>query len=487
MNKEQQDIKLWMALVPFVFLVTSLTINVLFVFKDSAHEGSNQLLLLLTAGITAILGLSNGTSWNAIKKGVFKSLKESKQALFILLLIGALTGTWLLSGVVPAMIYYGLELLSPTYFLVASVIISALVSLATGSSWGTTATVGIALLGVGKAMSINEPIIAGAIISGAYFGDKLSPLSDTTNLAPAMAGTDLFTHIRYMLYTTVPSILIALILFLIIGAQNTGSMELTAIENVQQILSSHFYISPVLFLVPLTVIVLIAIKIPALPALFVGTVAGGIFALVFQTDVLISLSDAETSTLVTNLKVVISAVFTATSIPGIDASLSDVLSSGGMAGMLNTVLLVIAAMCFGGAMEATGFLARLASAMLVFAKNTFSLVATTGATCTLVNITASDQYLSIIVPGKMFSEVYKKRGLAPENLSRTLEDTGTVTSVLVPWNTCGAYQAGVLGVSTLAYLPYCFFNILSPMMTLLYAAIGFRIAKLKAPLESRLK
>jgi NhaC family Na+:H+ antiporter len=479
MNKAQQDIKLWMALVPFVFLVTSLTINVLYIYQDRAHEGSNQLLLLLTAGITSVLGLSNGTSWNTIKKGVIKSLKESRQALYILLLIGALTGTWLLSGVVPAMIYYGLELLSPAYFLAASVIISALVSLATGSSWGTTATVGIALLGIGKAMGINEPIIAGAIISGAYFGDKLSPLSDTTNLAPAMAGTDLFTHIRYMLYTTVPAILIALALFLFIGSQSTGALEWEAIESVQQILNDQFYISPILFLVPFTVIVLIALKVSALPALFVGALTGGVFAVIFQQDVLINLGDPNNQTHIESIKVVLSAVFTATSIPNVDSSLSDVLSSGGMAGMLNTVLLVIAAMCFGGAMEATGFLTRLASAMLVFVKNTFSLVATTGATCALVNITASDQYLSIIVPGKMFNQVYKKRGLAPENLSRTLEDTGTVTSVLVPWNTCGAYQAGVLGVSTLAYLPYCFFNILSPIMTLFYAAIEFRIAKLR--------
>ena len=325
---------------------------------------------------------------------------------------------------------------------------------------------------------MSEAMVAGAIISGAYFGDKMSPLSDTTNLAPAMAGTDLVTHIRYMTYTTLPSIVITLIIFLVLGFNLHVSNSPNDINVILTALQSKFNISPVLFLVPISIVFLIVRKVPAIPALFAGTLLGGLAAIIFQPDLIIDLGNSA-NYFKSAFTTLINAMSGDTSIVTDNEMINGLLSTGGMYGMLNTVWLIICAMCFGGAMEASGFLKCISDSLMKLATNTASLIATTTGTCIFFNMTASDQYLAIVVPGKMFKDAYRDQGLAPENLSRTLEDSGTVTSVLIPWNTCGATQASILGVSTLTYLPYCFFNIISPFMTMLYAIIGYKIRKIK--------
>jgi NhaC family Na+:H+ antiporter len=467
------------ALIPVIFLVTALSFNVIGVFGDDALSGSNQFILIMSGAVASLMGLLTGVKWESILNGIEDSIKSTTGALIILLLIGSLAGAWMISGIVPAMIYYGLKLLSPEIFLPASALICAMVSLATGSSWSTSATVGIALIGIGKAMGLNEAMVAGAVISGAYFGDKLSPLSDTTNLAPAMAGTDLFTHIRYMLYTTIPSFAISLILFTILGLGSSNAISIDELQPLLSELEGRYNLSPWLFLVPALVIFLIVKKIPALPAILMGTLAGIAFAPIFQGDLLAQL--AQNIGNGSYYKVLVNALTVEVVYPSEHPILKELLISGGMASMLNTVWLIISAMIFGGSMEACGFLKIISAALLKLATGTFSLIATTVGTCGLVNITASDQYLAIVLPGRMYADAYKKQGLAPENLSRTLEDSGTVTSVLIPHNTCGAYQSSVLGVDTMDYLPYAFFNYLSPFATLLYAAMGWKIKKLVSP------
>lgn len=473
----QKTQPLWIALIPVAFLVLTLSFNVIGVFGDDALSGSNQLILILSGAVAAIVGIWKGTSWKSILNGIEKAVKSTTGAIIILLLIGSLAGAWMISGIVPAMIYYGLQILNPKIFLPATAIICAFVSLATGSSWSTSATVGIALIGIGKAIGINEAFVAGSVISGAYFGDKISPLSDTTNLASAMAGTDLFTHIRYMLFTTLPAFIVALIIFVFMGLNANNANEVNNIAPLLQELDSSFNLSPLLFLVPILVIFLIVKKMPALPAILVGTIAGAIFALIFQQDLLVQML-GEPLNAINAYRLIVNALTVDVAYEAQHPILQELLGSSGMAGMLGTVWLIISAMVFGGAMEASGFLHSISSALLKLAKGTFSLIATTTGTCIFLNLTASDQYLALVVPGRMYADAYRKRGLAPENLSRTLEDSGTVTSVLVPWNTCGAYQSGVLGVDTLSFLPYAFFNYLSPIFTLSYAAIGFKIRKL---------
>jgi NhaC family Na+:H+ antiporter len=376
------------------------------------------------------------------------------------------------------MIFYGLKILNPTILLFAACIICALVSLATGSSWTTIATVGLALIGIGKALGVGEGVIAGAIISGAYFGDKMSPLSDTTNLAPAMAGTDLFTHIRYMMITTVPSITITLIIFLIMGFTYGSSGEIKDVEPILAALSSSFNINVWLFIVPAIVIFLIVKKVPAIPALLAGSLLGIACALIFQPNVFHQISGIENDPWVSTYVGAMKALYTDVSIATGNNVVDELLSTGGMAGMLGTIWLIISAMVFGGIMDASGMLKRITEVIIGIVNSTGSLITSTAASCVFFNITASDQYLAIVVPGKMFEKIYRDRGLAPENLSRTLEDSGTVTSVLIPWNTCGAAQSKVLGVATLTYLPFCFFNIISPFMTIFFAYAGIRIAKL---------
>lgn len=467
------------ALLPIIFLIALLSFNV-YLYGDDSLGGANQLALLLSAAFATIMGLKSGTSWKSILKGVSKSIASTTPAIIILLLIGSLAGTWLISGIVPTMIYYGLQILNPKIFLVAAAIICAIVSLASGSSWSTIATVGIALLGIGNALDISNGLTAGAIISGAYFGDKMSPLSDTTNLAAAMAGTDLFTHIRFMMYTTIPSFVISLLIFLFIGLSMDNTQNSDDITNLLMAIESSFNISPWLFLVPVIVLLLIMKKIPALPALFAGTLLGGIFAIIFQPHLIIELSGIDSNFFQASYVSIINAMGSETSINTSNEMINDLLSSGGMYGMLNTIWLIICAMCFGGVMEASGALKKISQSIIQYAESTGSVIATTACTCLFFNVTASDQYLSIVVPGRMYADTFKDKGLAPENLSRTLEDSGTVTSVLVPWNTCGATQSAVLGVATMTYLPFCFFNIISPLMTILYGYLGFKIKKIKS-------
>ena len=471
---------------PIIVLVGLLIVNVLFVYGDDALGGSNQLALLFSGAVAAIIATKNGYSWKETLRGITSSITSALPALMILLLIGALAGTWMLSGVVPAMIYYGLDILNPTIFLFATCLICAIVSIATGSSWTTVATVGIALVGIGDVLGFEKGIIAGAIISGAYFGDKMSPLSDTTNLAPAMAGTDLITHIKYMALTTIPSIVITLIIFLVIGFFYNASGDVGQVDALQVAIKSKFNINPFLFLVPVGVITLIVKKVPAIPALFIGSLLGGVFAVIFQPELLVELS-GETNFLKASYKAVIDAMSTDIAIVTENEIVNELLSSSGMSGMLNTIWLIICAMIFGGIMENTGMLKRITQSIIGLAKTTGSLIATTTASCITFNITASDQYLAIVVPGRMFAEEYKERGLHPKVLSRTLEDSGTVTSALIPWNTCGAYHSGVLGIATGEYFMYCFFNLISPLMTLAFGFLGIKIAKLTSSEKENLE
>ena len=476
-----------LALSPILFLIVLLSFNV--VMYDNAIGGSNQLALLFSGALAAIIGIYYGIKWKDIIEGISNSIKSIVPAIIMLLLIGSLAGTWLISGVIPTMIYYGLQILNPTIFLFTTAIITAIVSLATGSSWSTIATVGIALLGIGTAIGLPVGLIGGAIISGAYFGDKMSPLSETTNMAAAISGVDLFDHIKYMMYTTVPSFIITLILFLGIGFYFTTDISSEQIEKALGVISTKFVISPWLFLVPIAVIAMIIKKVAAIPALFFGTLLGGVFAILFQPEIVIEVSGASINSISSYYMGVINAMIGDINFTAVNASIndifnvaeadrSDLLKSGGMYGMLNTLLLIFCAMTFSGSIESTGLLRRIAEPIVKYAQNTGSLIATTACTCIFFNITTSDQYMSIIVPGRMFADTYTEKGLAPENLSRTLEDSGTVTSVLIPWNSCGAAQSAVLGVATLAYLPFCFFNLISPLMTIAYGYFGIKIKKI---------
>ena len=464
------------SLIPILFLIALLVLNVR-LYGDGTLGGANQMALLFSGGVAALIAIRIGQRWDDIFGGIVKSISSAMGAIIILLMIGALAGTWLISGIVPAMIYYGLEFLNPTIFLVATCLVCIVVSLATGSSWTTVATVGIALMGIGQVLGINNGMIAGAIISGAYFGDKMSPLSDTTNLAPAMAGTDLITHIKHMSWTTIPSILIALVIFLIIGLTADSSANVEGVEALQSAIASKFQITPWLFLVPVAVIAMIVKKMPAVPALLMGSILGGLFAIGFQGPLLESLSGQ--TGWAASYMMVIDAMTTDVSITTDNELVNELLSSGGMYGMLNTIWLIVCAMIFGGAMEASGMLKRITESVIQLAKTTGSLIATTTGTCVLFNLTASDQYLAIVVPGRMFASEYEERNLAPENLSRTLEDSGTVTSALIPWNTCGAYHSGVLGIATGEYFMYAFFNLISPLMTMLYGFMGWKINQLR--------
>ena len=473
---ETKKPSLLQAFIPIITLVVMLSVNVI-VFGSGATDGPNQIALFLAASVAGIVSWRLGYNWEQIEASVVKSISSAMGAMLILLVIGSLSGTWLLSGIVPAMIYYGLKIMNPTIFLFAACVVCCIVSLATGSSWSTIATVGIALLGIGKTLGIHEGVVAGSIISGAYFGDKMSPLSDTTNLAPAMAGTDLFTHIRYMVNTTVPTLVITLLIFFVwgftndtSGSVNTGEV-LTAIDNA-------FNLNPLLFIVPALVLFMIVKKVPAIPALLVGSILGGVFAIIFQPQIVAKISEISGDPIKSSFVAVMKALAMSISIQTENAMINELLSSGGMAGMLNTIWLILGAMIFGGVMESCGLLVRIVEEIIKFAHSTGSLVASTAVTSIFFNMTAGDQYMAIAVPGRMFSETYRKRGYKPELLSRTLEDAGTVTSVLVPWNTCGATQSKVLGIATASYAPYCFFCIISPLMTVLQAYMNYKIRRL---------
>ncbi len=472
-----------LCLSPLLILIILIAYNVV-VFGDESLSGSNQLALLISATIAAIIGIIlKTTTFQKILSSVSSSVSSTTPAIIILLLIGALTGTWLISGIVPAMIYYGLQILNPKIFFFATAVISAIVSIATGSSWSTIATIGIALLAIGTALGLPTSLTAGAIISGAYFGDKMSPLSDTTNLAPIVSGTDLFTHIKYMTYTTIPSFLITLIIFFIIGI----NIKESSIDNTNEILntiSNTFNISGWLFIIPIIIVLLIIKRKPAIAVLIAGILLAGISTIFFQPDIIKLIAKSNQIDFYTCYFSIVSSITgeisinTASEIKSVKSMMDSLLYSGGMAGMMNTIWLIICAMIFGGVMQSTGILKRIAEPILKYAKNTGNLIATTAGTCIFFNLTASDQYLSIIVSGRMFADSYKKNKLAPENLSRTIEDSGTVTSVLIPWNTCGATQSAILGISTLSYLPFCFFNLISPIMSIIFGYFNIKIRKL---------
>ena len=471
----KKEASLLMALLPIIVLILLLTLNVL-LFEDTLG-GANQIALMLSAAIAGIIAYRLGFSWTTVKKKIVATIGSAMPSILILLLIGSLAGTWLISGVVPAMIYYGLEIISPKLFLFTAVVVSAIVSVATGSSWSTIATIGVALLGIGRAIGIDEAVVAGAIISGAYFGDKMSPLSDTTNLAPAMAGTDLFTHIRYMVYTTVPTLTITLIIFLIIGFRYDFSGASIDVQNVKMAIDGTFSTNPLLFLVPVILFTVIILKVPPLPSLFIGTILGGIFAVIFQPEIIRSIAGHIDNYATASYYTVMKAMFGDVSLVTPDENVNELLSTSGMRGMLDTVWLILSAMVFGGVMESAGLLKRITMPIVKYAKSTGSLVASTVGTCLFFNTTASDQYIAIVVPGRMYRKTYEEKGLKPEVLSRTLEDSGTVTSVLIPWNTCGATQSRVLGVDTWSYAPYAFFNIISPFMTILFAYLNIKIRR----------
>ncbi len=476
-KNERREPTLIESLIPVLFLIVFLAFNV-YVFGDDSLSGSNQMVLIISGAFAALVAIRSGLGWKELRIGIVKTINAALPSILILLLIGSLAGTWLISGIVPAMIYYGLKIIHPAIFLFAACLVSAIISLATGSSWSTVATLGVAMMGIGTTLGYHTGLVGGAIISGAYFGDKMSPLSDTTNLAPAMAGTDLFTHIRYMTITTVPSMIISLILFLVIGFWTDTSGATTNMEDVLIAIEGSFDINLILFAVPGLVIFLIIRKVSPLPALLAGTLLGAVFALIFQPNIIHSISGISNDYVKSAYVGIMKAMYTTTSIETSNAQVNALLTTGGMSGMLNTIWLIISAMTFGGIMDAAGFLKRITKSIISYANTTGSLIASTAGSCIFFNLTASDQYLAIVVPGRMFASIYEERNLAPENLSRTLEDSGTVTSVLVPWNTCGAYMSSVLGVATLTYLPYCFFNIISPFMTILFGFLGIKIKKL---------
>lgn len=471
-----RELNIWEALIPIIVLVCLLAYNI-FIYGDNALTGSNQFILLMGAAVAAIVGFRNKVTYAQMMEEVSQNIKSTSEAILILLMVGALAGTWLISGIIPTMIYFGLELLSPKFFLAASIIICSLVSLATGSSWSTSATVGIALIGIGNTMGIAPGMTAGAVLSGAYFGDKISPLSDTTNLAPAMAGSKLFEHIQYMLITTIPSLTIAILFFIIAGLYLPGQ-GVADVHDKLNAISTSFNVSAWLFIVPLVVIFMIIKKTSPLIALMTGAILGGIAAIIAQPDVVVQVAGGNVLDFNTAYKGIINALTTSVNVHTSNEELSDLFSSGGMGGMLQTIWLILSAMVFGGVMEAIGALSIISKALLRMFHSVFGLFTSTVMSCIFMNTTASDQYLAIVIPGKMYKKAYEDRGLHPVNLSRTLEDSGTVTSVLVPWNTCGAYNSGVLGVATGEYFMYAIFNWVSPIMTLIVAGLGYKIRKI---------
>ncbi|MBC3759687.1 Na+/H+ antiporter NhaC [Hyunsoonleella sp. SJ7] len=473
---ENTELNIWEALIPLFALVGMLAYNV-YVYGDDALSGSNQFILLLGAAVAAIVGFYNKVSYSIMLDEVSESIKSATGAILILLMVGALAGTWLISGIIPSMMYYGLQILNPNIFLAACVIICSITSIATGSSWTTAATVGIALIGIGEALGISLGMTAGAVLSGAYFGDKMSPLSDTTNLTPIMAGGELFSHIKYMTLTTVPTVIITLIVFIIIGF-TVDTSGVTDTSSILTTIDTTFNISGWLFLVPLVLVVLIVKKTPPLVALLIGTLLGGLVAIIAQPEIVKDITGADSLTFQSAYKGIMNAMTVDIAIDTSNKSLNDLFTSGGMHGMLGTVWLIICAVVFGGVMDAIGALSKISKELLNLATSTFGLFASTVVSCLAINVTASDQYLALVVPGKMFKKAFEDRGLAPENLSRTLEDSGTVTSPLIPWNTCGAYHSSVLGVSVFDYFFYAIFNWLSPFMTLLFAAFRIKIKEL---------
>ncbi len=470
-----------------------------YIFPFSNNYGELHIALIISATVAALVAFANGYKWKFLENGIIASIGRSMQAILILMIVGMLIGTWIAGGVVPAMIYYGLQILSPSIFLFAACLMCCIVALATGSSWTTAGTIGIALIGVGMGLEINPAMTAGAVVSGAYFGDKMSPLSDTTNLAPAVAGSNLFDHIKHMIWTVTPSLIIALILYVILGLGHTQDVDMSAVDLLQTQLAVAFKINPLLLIPPCVVIVIVALKIPAIPGLLAGVLLG-VFAMAYQgvspadwfgtlhygyefgvSDAFLAAGDALDLDLLGESNDSIAALVASGDLAPefqTEHSLAGLLSHEGMKGMLWTVNLIICAMCFGGVMDSSGMLGTMAEGLLKVAKGTGSLVLITVFSCIFVNIIAADQYLAIILPGRMYKEAYEDRRLQNKNLSRVLEDSGTITSPLVPWNTCGATMSTFLGVPTLSYLPYAFLNLVNPLVSIFYGFTGISMRKM---------
>ena len=465
-----------LSLVPILVLVTLLFVTIR-IFGSDALSGGSQIVLLTATAICCLIAMTySKVRWKALELAMINNITGVATALIILLIIGALSGSWMISGVVPTLIYYGMQIIHPSFFLTSTCIICVLISVMTGSSWTTIATIGIALMGIGKAQGFEEGWIAGAIISGAYFGDKVSPLSETTILAASVTDTPLFRHIRYMMITTVPSLIITLTIFTVAGLSHDAS-NTQHIAEVAAALNEKFHITPWLLIIPIATGILIARKVPSTITLFLSTLLAGIFALIFQPDLLREISGAAVSNFDSLFKGLMMTIYGKTSLQTDNAVLTDLIATRGMSGMMNTIWLILCAMCFGGAMTASGMLGSITSLFVRFMKKTVSVVSATVCSGLFLNLATADQYISIILTGNMFRDIYAKKGYESCLLSRTTEDSVTVTSVLIPWNTCGMTQATILSVPTLVYLPYCFFNIISPLMSIAVAAIGYKIVK----------
>jgi NhaC family Na+:H+ antiporter len=463
------------ALIPVLVLIALLSFSV-YLFGEDASYGPNQIALCMGAAAAAIIGWRNGLTWETTEAAIISGITIAIKPVLILFSVGLLIGTWILSGTVPTMIYYSLRILDPAIFYAATCLICGLIALSIGSSWTVAGTVGIALIGAAAGMGLSLEITAGAVISGAYFGDKMSPLSETTNLSPAVAGTDLFSHIGHMVWTTLPSISIALILYAIIGMNIDSSASATDLALTMQLLQDNFTINVFMLLPVVALLVMANKKLPPIPTILIGALIGVVLALIFQRPAILALAGDTTNLFLALFKGIWQTLFDGFSLSSGNATLDDLMTRGGMSSMLNTVWLILCAMVFGAVMEHTGVLQCLVNYALSFVHSTGSLIATTVCTCIGANIITSDQYISIVLPGRMYKMEYEKRKLDPKNLSRTLEDAGTLTSPLVPWNTCGAYMSGTLGVATFAYLPYCFFNLLSPVVAIIYGFMNIKIA-----------
>ena len=465
------------AFLPLVFLFALLGTSV-YLFADNSAYGGSQISLLLAGGVAAIIGIRNGMRWDDVQDAIVHGISISTNAILILLAVGSLIGSWILSGAVPTLIHYGLMLLDPSYFYPAACLVCAIVAVTIGSSWTVAGTLGVALMGVAQGLGLDPAITAGAVISGAYFGDKMSPLSDTTNLAPAAAGGELFAHVRHMTWTTLPSLAIALVGFAFLSIGSVAGDAAVGFGNLSAELDKQFNLGPHL-LIPLVVVFALAIKrFPAFPTIFIGALLGAVFAVVFQPELVVALAGKEDlARPMALLSGAWTALFDGYKGESGNAAVDDLLNRGGMASMLNTVWLIICAMSFGAVMDKVGLLERLIRSVLKMARSTGSLIVATLITAFGTNVLAADQYLAIVLPGRIYRSEYEKRGLAAVNLSRALEDAGTITSPLVPWNTCGAYMAATLGVATLDYLPYALFNLVNPIIAGILAYIGFKILK----------
>jgi NhaC family Na+:H+ antiporter len=466
------------ALIPIIFLIVLLA-SAVYLYGADGIGGPIQVALMLSMMIAGLIGLKNGHKWAEMGKAAVDGISQAMGAIFILLGVGALIGTWTMAGTIATIVHYGVQFLDPNWYYLACAVICGVLALSIGSAWTVAGTLGVGLIGIANLLGVSPEITAGAVISGAYFGDKMSPLSETTNLAPAVAGSDLFTHIKNMLWTTLPSILIALVIFAVIGLRGVFSAPLD-LTVVLEAIESIFNVG-LLTLIPLLVVLIMSLRrIAAFSTILVGALVGGLMAVILQPELVLAfVDDPGLSTPVAMVKGIWSAMATGFVVESPYEGLNVLFSRGGMASMLETVWLIISAMAFGGVMEATGLLARLIQPVLKATKTDRSLLVATGLTSIGINIVAGDQYMAIVLPGRMYRDIYNEKGIAPETLSRQIEDTGTITSPLIPWNSCGAYMSATLGIATFAYLPYCFFNLINVAISLIYAVIGFQIKRIK--------